>query len=208
MSFCENFVFGLIALILIASTAIYMIGSVVLDIRELINKDDLYEELTQTDYYYDIKVELGLIVAIISLLIISVFFIFIRSCKPYVTFIVVFPVPFFFLGITAAIYSIFILVDMNNSHCEANLNRIDRYVSNLDWGSHDGRKLQRHLYNVSDIYDIRENALKWVKDICDKEYNTRALIVGLGGIGLCVFITSLCSMPLFLYFVIYELFIC
>jgi predicted membrane protein len=192
------------ALFIIPSILCYMIGEIVLDAQDLKNKDDLYEEITRTHFYTYCKVELALISTVLALIVFNAIFSNIDSDSRNLFIFVAFIVPFFLLGIAAAIFTLLIFVDMKDSSCQEKLQKVEEFVNNTEWDSEDGHILRTKFPNTTDMNEIYTEAQNWANEICGKGYNTRALIVGLGGIGFFLFITSPCGIA---YYFIALLFI-
>ena len=179
-----------------------MIGEIVLDAIDLFNKDDLYNEITQTKFYTYCIVELTFISVVIVLIVFNIIFSFGEDEDSINLFVLkAFVIPFSVLGIVAPIFTIIIFVEMRDSHCQENLKRVKEFVNNTEWDSDDGQKLRKKFPNATNMSDIYNNAQNWAKEICGKGYIARAVIVGVGGIGFFLFITSPC------FFVYYFVFI-
>ena len=188
--------------LIIPSILCYMIGEIVLDAIDLFNKDDLYNEITQTKFYTYCIVELTFISVVIVLIVFNIIFSFGEDEDSINLFVLkAFVIPFSVLGIVAPIFTIIIFVEMRDSHCQENLKRVKEFVNNTEWDSDDGQKLRKKFPNATNMSDIYNNAQNWAKEICGKGYITRAVIVGVGGIGFFLFITSPC------FFVYYFVFI-
>ena len=189
MSHCSVFIVFVGACIFLASALCYIIGEIVLDVNAISNKNEVYEEITRTDYYRHCAFELGFIAGLFAVFVLFIFISF-MPCSPFLTCTIMIPVPFAGIGVTSAVFTILTLVDMNKSHCEEDYNNAISFISNLDWGSFDGQLLQREFINSSNPYDLIGNVAEWVNTTCDKDYDKRARIVGFGCIGFVSFLVA------------------
>lgn len=191
---CENniccYIFSVIGILIVGGSVLcYIIGEIVLDIKALTNKDEIYEDITGTKYYYHCKIELAMIVTVFSLFLLATSLIF-MPCSILWPYLILFQLPFTFIGITGAIYTIFIFKDMTDSRCQDDRVNATYYVSHVDIGSYTGRMIQKHFPNATEFSEIYSGVEKWVDKTCNKDYTKRAYVVGIGGIGFVWFLTS------------------
>ena len=88
---------------------------------------------------------------------------------------------------------------MTDKNCNEKLQNVEKFVENLEWDSHDGQRLRKKFPKAENISELNDYTQNWAKGICGKGYNTRALIVGIGGIGFSLFILSPCSVVIFFF---------
>ena len=186
------------------SILLYFFGNLALDCVVIYNKNDLWETLSDSDYYYHAKIELAMLATVLCTLVFGFYFQFIDDGEwglmPFIT-------AYMGLGITGGAFTIMCLKDMSDSKCERYATRVETYAYNLDSGSYDAQQMLRFSYpyisNETDPFNLTQVARDWSNYLCDKDFTTKVLISGVGCVG---WLAALISpvIGIFLIFILVE----